>query len=256
MKISGDGAGAALAAVDGDEVDAAVAVRHRSVRSCQKPRSPTADLMPTGRPVSVGEQLDEVEHRVDVAELGVPGRAEAVLALGMPRVSAISRETLAAGRTPPRPGLAPWLSLISSARIGAPSDELLEPVEAEPARRRRGSRSTPCRSGRPARRRGGGTATPRPRRCCAGSPASAAPRFIASIGVAGQRPEAHRRDVHDRRRPEACRRPRARRAPSRRAAGPPGRRRRGWGTARPNVRWWTITLPALCSRSLSVPKPK
>ena len=32
---------------------------------------------------------------------------------GTPRVAAISAVTLAAGRTPPWPGLAPWLSLIS-----------------------------------------------------------------------------------------------------------------------------------------------
>ncbi len=34
--------------------------------------------------------------------------------MGTPRVSAISRVTLAAGSTPPWPGLAPWLSLIST----------------------------------------------------------------------------------------------------------------------------------------------
>jgi hypothetical protein len=32
---------------------------------------------------------------------------------GTPRIAAISAETLAAGSTPPWPGLAPWLSLIS-----------------------------------------------------------------------------------------------------------------------------------------------
>ena len=35
-----------------------------------------------------------------------------------PLVAAISADTLAPGRTPPSPGLAPWLSLISMARIG------------------------------------------------------------------------------------------------------------------------------------------
>ena len=33
--------------------------------------------------------------------------------IGTPRVAAISGVTLAAGSTPPWPGLAPWLSLIS-----------------------------------------------------------------------------------------------------------------------------------------------
>ena len=36
---------------------------------------------------------------------------------GTPRIRAISGVTLAPGGTPPRPGLAPWLSLISTARI-------------------------------------------------------------------------------------------------------------------------------------------
>jgi hypothetical protein len=36
---------------------------------------------------------------------------------GTPRVSAISRDTLAAGSTPPCPGLAPWLSLSSTILI-------------------------------------------------------------------------------------------------------------------------------------------
>ena len=35
---------------------------------------------------------------------------------GMPRIAAISSVTLAAGRMPPLPGLAPWLSLISNIR--------------------------------------------------------------------------------------------------------------------------------------------
>ena len=39
-----------------------------------------------------------------------------------PRIAAISADTFAAGSTPPSPGLAPWLSLISSARTGAAFD--------------------------------------------------------------------------------------------------------------------------------------
>ena len=39
--------------------------------------------------------------------------------IGMPRTSAISGEILAAGSSPPRPGLAPWESLTSMARTGA-----------------------------------------------------------------------------------------------------------------------------------------
>ena len=43
----------------------------------------------------------------------------------MPRISAISSLTLAPGSMPPRPGLAPCDSLISSARIGADSTSCL-----------------------------------------------------------------------------------------------------------------------------------
>ena len=39
----------------------------------------------------------------------------------MPRISEISLVTLAAGSSPPSPGLAPWESLISMARTGADS---------------------------------------------------------------------------------------------------------------------------------------
>ena len=49
-----------------------------------------------------------------------------------PRAAAISADTLAAGSTPPRPGLAPWLSLISSARTGAPATQILESLQIEP----------------------------------------------------------------------------------------------------------------------------
>ena len=40
---------------------------------------------------------------------------------GTPRAAAISADTFGAGNSPPRLGLAPWLSLISRARTGAPA---------------------------------------------------------------------------------------------------------------------------------------
>ena len=40
------------------------------------------------------------------------------LPIGMPRMAEISFVIFAAGRTPPRPGFAPWVSLISIARTG------------------------------------------------------------------------------------------------------------------------------------------
>ena len=44
-----------------------------------------------------------------------------VLPAGTPRAAAISGVTFTPGSMPPRPGLAPWLSLISMARTGADS---------------------------------------------------------------------------------------------------------------------------------------
>ena len=40
---------------------------------------------------------------------------------GTPRASAMAGVTFGAGRTPPRPGLAPWLSFNSTALTGAES---------------------------------------------------------------------------------------------------------------------------------------
>ena len=62
-------AGAALAAVDREEVDAAVRRRPSSrARSRKNDSSPTADLIADGQPGAVGEQLDEVEQAVGVVE--------------------------------------------------------------------------------------------------------------------------------------------------------------------------------------------
>ena len=113
------GAGAALAAIDRDEVHAALPVGHPVGELVPEVDVPDRRLDADRQPGRVREPLDEVEHRVDVAERGVPGRADEVLALlGTPRIRAISALTLAAGNTPPRPGFAPWLSLISIARTG------------------------------------------------------------------------------------------------------------------------------------------
>ena len=93
----------------------------RSVSSSQKPMSPTADLIPTGSPVSSASSSTQ-SSRLSTSENSAcrDGLMQSS-PTGMPRVAAISAETFAAGSTPPRPGLAPWLSLISSARTGAPA---------------------------------------------------------------------------------------------------------------------------------------
>ncbi len=89
--------------------------------SDQNPRCPTADLIPTGRPVSSAMASTKSTRP------GTSWNAECELGLmtvrptGTPRTRAISGVTLAPGSTPPSPGLAPWLSLISTARTGCAS---------------------------------------------------------------------------------------------------------------------------------------
>ena len=92
-----------------------------SASSSQKPRSPTADLMPTGSPVrsamvSTKSSISSTEENAEWRE----GLATS-LPSSTPRIRAISAFTLAPGRWPPSPGFAPWLSLISTARTGADS---------------------------------------------------------------------------------------------------------------------------------------
>ena len=91
----------------------------RRVSSCQKPRSPTADLMPTGRPVSAASSSTQ-SSRLSTSENSAcrDGLMQSFPSC-TPRVAAISADTFGPGRTPPRPGLAPWLSFTSSARTGA-----------------------------------------------------------------------------------------------------------------------------------------
>ena len=110
---------AALAAVDRDEVGARAGSGHAATSCCQKPGSPTADLMPTGRPVSAAiPSMNSISPSTSAnAECAgglTQSRPAAMLAHG--RDVGV---TLAAGSRPPRPGLAPWESLISIARTGA-----------------------------------------------------------------------------------------------------------------------------------------
>ena len=86
------------------------------VRSRQNVSSPTADLIPTGRPVSAATASTKSRRlsaswKAVCAEGLTQSRSVAI-----PRTSAISRVIFSRGRRPPRPGFAPWLSLISIAR--------------------------------------------------------------------------------------------------------------------------------------------
>ncbi len=89
--------------------------------SYQNSISPTALLMPTGTPVSVAMSSTK-SRRLSTSVNAVcrDGLAQS-LPIGMPRISLISWVTLAAGRSPPSPGLAPCESLISIALTGAES---------------------------------------------------------------------------------------------------------------------------------------
>ena len=81
--------------------------------------SPTADLMPTGRPVSSASS--STKPSMQSTSVNSEWRAGLMQSTPwrMPRVSAISRDTFGPGSTPPSPGFAPWLSLISIALTGA-----------------------------------------------------------------------------------------------------------------------------------------
>ncbi len=86
--------------------------------SSQKVMSPMADLMPTGRPVR--SAMSSTRSSIESTSLNAVCREGLAQSspIGIPRIAAISSLILAAGRSPPRPGLAPWESLISIARIG------------------------------------------------------------------------------------------------------------------------------------------
>ena len=106
----------------------------RSASSCQKLMSPTADLMPTGRPVSAASSSTQ-SSRLSVSANSAwrdglmqssPHRRRRGRRRSRPR-------PWPPGSSPPRPGLAPWLSLTSRARTGAAGHQVLEPGEVEAA---------------------------------------------------------------------------------------------------------------------------
>ena len=127
-------AGAALAAVDRARSRARARGRAPSARpvASQNACSPTADLMPTGRPVASRDRLDERRAARRRLRTRVwPGGLTQSRPGSTPRIAAISGVTFAAGSSPPRPGFAPCESLISIARTGALGDRLLQVLERE-----------------------------------------------------------------------------------------------------------------------------
>ena len=75
--------------------------------------------MPTGRPVSAASSSTQSSMLSTSWNSAWREGLMQSWPIRMPRIWAISAETFAAGSTPPSPGLAPWLSLISRARTGA-----------------------------------------------------------------------------------------------------------------------------------------
>ena len=79
----------------------------RRPRSFQKLMSPTADFNPTGSPVaSAILSAKSSKPSTSVNSVWAAGLMQS-FPIGTPSISAISLVTLTAGRTPPRPGLAP-----------------------------------------------------------------------------------------------------------------------------------------------------
>jgi hypothetical protein len=219
-------AGAALPAVDRHEVDPRPVGRHEPGELLPELEVADRGLDAHRQPRPVGEQLDPVEHAVDVAELGVPRGADAVDALGDAAGLGDLGRDLLAGQVPAEARLRALAELDLDRAHGPAGHDVLEPGEVEAA---------------------GGVAAAEVGRAdlqhelaavavVAGQPAlagvvqAARHRRAAVEGLDGrgrQRAEAHRRDVHDRRRPERPGPPAGRTEHLRaRAAGP---RRRGAG---------------------------
>ena len=106
-------AGAALGAVDDDEVRGDALLQHRLADGEEVDPRAHAELE-AGR-LAAGELAHPGDERDELARVwrrpgGTAGETH-FSPCGTPRTSAISGVTLAAGSTPPMPGLAPWLSL-------------------------------------------------------------------------------------------------------------------------------------------------
>ena len=168
-----------------------------AMSSSQNVGSPTADLIPTGSPVSAASSSTQ-SSMLSMSWKAVwrEGLTQS-RPCGIPRISAISSVTFAPGSKPPRPGFAPWLSLISIARTGADSI----------------SAASRCRSNRPSL-----VATTEVGRTDLVDQVAAVAVVFRQSALAGvvqatarrgttvdrgdrrarQRPETHRRDVDDR----------------------------------------------------------
>ncbi len=172
------------------------------------PIEPTADLMPTGSPVSAAtsstkSSIESTSWNA-VCRLGdaqsTPG--------SMPRISAISSVTFAPGSMPPRPGFAPCDSLISIALTGAPAHRSVSSrqVEVAPCSSRHPKYDVPIWKTRSPPLRWYGDSAPSPVSCR--QPAIAAPRLSASIAFFDSEPKLMPEMLTTLAGRNACRRPR------------------------------------------------
>ena len=97
--------------------------RIRSASSYQKSSCPTADLIPTGRPVAAAiSSTNRISPETSSNAAWLFGLMQSS-PTGMPRAAAISAVTFVPGSTPPFPGLAPWEIFTSIRRIAGTSSQ-------------------------------------------------------------------------------------------------------------------------------------
>ncbi len=221
--------------------------------SSQKPISPTALLIPTGRPVasassSTKSSIESTSWNAECRE----GEAQSS-PTGIPRIPAISGVTLAPGSSPPSPGFAPCESLISIALTGAPATTSMSLSRLKvPSSLRQPKYDVPIWRMRSPPLRWYGERPPSPVFCIA--PASAAPLLRAVTAGPDSDPKLIAEMFTTLAGRNALARPR----------GPPSTLAEGSGlcgscrsgNAPANVRCFTYACPCTCSTSMSVPKPK
>ena len=123
--------GATLTTVDGDEVDTAVSTAIRSPSCSQNAMSPTADLTPTGSPVSAASSSTQ-SSRLSTSENSAwrDGLMQS-LPIGMPRVAEISGDTF--GRW--EQATEPWLGALGELHLERlhrrRHDEVFQPRQVE-----------------------------------------------------------------------------------------------------------------------------
>jgi hypothetical protein len=125
------GAGAALGTVDRDVVRPGAGLAHAPRERLPEAQLADRRLDADGRPVrSAIASISSMSSSTFVNAVWRGGR-DAVLALGTPRMRAISGVTFAPGSMPPRPGLAPCESLNSIGPDRALGDPLAQAVQRE-----------------------------------------------------------------------------------------------------------------------------